>query len=192
MPNLTYTLIFSSLIWPVMRSWTRMLAELAPSLYPPYEILVMTLEYHFRWAWLAVTNPAMTRLFTCRQSWLAHVAMWVMMSASLRLFRRGWWQMGHSRISTTCSSPLLTLRSSRSKISPSSPGVLSSGTEMVGGPFGGDSLDDSLRLVELALWPGAAPPGPRAGRGRRFLTLSTSGSMPLTRSVTVGFDLASS
>lgn len=111
-PSLTYTLIFSSLICPVIRSCTRMFAELAPSLYPPYEILVMTLLYHLRCAWLAVTNPPIISLLTCRQSWLAQVAMCVMISASLRLLSRGWWQMGHSRISTTCSSPRSSASSS--------------------------------------------------------------------------------
>lgn len=61
--------------------------------------LEMTLLYHFLCAWLLVTNPAITRLLTALQSLLAHVAMWVMMSASvvlLPLVSRGWWQMGHS------------------------------------------------------------------------------------------------
>lgn len=35
-----------------------------------------------------------------------------MISASDRLPRRGWWHRGHSRISTTCSSPLSSPRSS--------------------------------------------------------------------------------
>lgn len=143
----------------------------------------MTLEYHLRCAWLEVTNPPIIRLLTWRQSWLAHVAICVMMSASLRLFRRGWWQMGHSRISTTCSSLVLMFRSSRSSISPSSPGVLSSGTEIVDVSVVCDS-DGVSR-------PSAGVPVPECVGTSRFLTLSASGSMFFTRSATpCGRDLA--
>ena len=97
MPSRTYTCIFSSTSWPLIRSCTRMFALFAPIRYTPWLTVRNIFVYHLRRACVAVTKFETMMSSTARPSCDEHSARCATISRSSAWDKRGMWHKGQAR-----------------------------------------------------------------------------------------------